>query len=98
MKLDQRAAPSPADPRMAVSARPCAHLAEHIHQVPVQVIPCLEGRTEQAPVVEQASRWASIFPQRGASCWPPAPTGSGEVIVDRNRRVEDACDRSASRA
>ena len=38
------------------------HLAEHIHEVPVHVIPCVEGRTEDAPAVIQASRWASIIP------------------------------------
>jgi hypothetical protein len=26
------------------------HLAEHIHEVPVHVIPCVEGRTDRAPV------------------------------------------------
>ena len=38
------------------------HLATHLHEVPVHVIPCVEGRTENAPVALQAARWASIFP------------------------------------
>jgi nitroreductase len=38
------------------------HLAEHLHEVPVHVIPCVQGRTEGAGVALQASRWGSIFP------------------------------------
>jgi nitroreductase len=38
------------------------YLAEHIHEVPVHVIPCIEGRTDGKPASAQASRWASIIP------------------------------------
>ena len=40
------------------------HLATHLHEVPVHVIPCVEGRTENAPV-PTAGRpgWASILPR-----------------------------------
>src|SRR2546428_594271 len=31
-------------------------------EVPVHVIPCVEGRTEEEPAPLQASRWASIIP------------------------------------
>jgi hypothetical protein len=30
--------------------------------VPVHVLPGVEGRTDRAPVVVQASRWGSIIP------------------------------------
>ncbi|MBV8348124.1 MAG: nitroreductase family protein [Mycolicibacterium sp.] len=36
-------------------------LAEHLHQVPVMLIPCLEGRVDTAPM-GSASFWASLFP------------------------------------
>jgi nitroreductase len=39
-----------------------AQLAEHLHEVPVLVIPCLEGRVEGAPLLQQAVAWASILP------------------------------------
>jgi nitroreductase len=39
-----------------------AHLAEHMGEVPVQVIPCVRGRTEGMPVVMQASQWGSLLP------------------------------------
>ena len=38
------------------------HLIEHIHEVPVHVIPCVEGRTDGKPASAQASKWGSILP------------------------------------
>jgi nitroreductase len=46
-------------PRVYDSAR---HLAQHLHEVPVHVIPCVEGRVEGAGVVAQASIYGSILP------------------------------------
>ena len=37
-------------------------LADHLHEVPVHVIPCIEGRVENAGVVAQASIYGSILP------------------------------------
>jgi nitroreductase len=39
-----------------------AYLAEHLHQVPVLVVPCVEGRVENAPYLIQAVTWGSILP------------------------------------
>jgi len=55
-------------PRAAADARvrrlhdSVRHLAKHIHEVPVHVVPCIEGRTDGMPAAAQASRWASILP------------------------------------
>ena len=38
------------------------YLAEHMHEVPVLVIPCLWGRVDTLPAVEQAGTWGSILP------------------------------------
>jgi nitroreductase len=38
------------------------YLIDHMHEVPVHVIPCIEGRTEQQPIIGQAARWGSIMP------------------------------------
>ena len=46
-------------PRILDSA---TYLAEHLHEAPVHVIPCVEGRIEQAGVVAQASVYGSILP------------------------------------
>ena len=56
------------------------YLAEHFHEVPVLVIPCIEGRFESGPVLAQASKYGQILPAawsfmlalraRGlGSCW-----------------------------
>ena len=38
------------------------HLAQHLHRVPVLVVPCFAGRMEGAGIFEQASLWGSILP------------------------------------
>jgi nitroreductase len=47
------------DERLLDSVR---HLAAHIHEVPVHVIPCVNGRTDGEAAFVQAGRWASIMP------------------------------------
>ena len=60
--------------------RSAVYLAEHLHEVPVWMIPCIEGRFENLPSFIQASVFGSILPAtwsfmlaaraRGlASCW-----------------------------
>jgi nitroreductase len=39
-----------------------AYLAEHLHEVPVLVVPCIEGRVEDASHLAQAVTWGSILP------------------------------------
>jgi len=46
-------------PRVLDSA---TYLADHLHEAPVHVIPCIEGRVENAGVVAQASVYGSILP------------------------------------
>ncbi len=38
------------------------YLIEHSHEVPVHVIPCIQGRTDGLPIIAQAARWGSIMP------------------------------------
>ena len=38
------------------------YLFEHIHEVPVLVIPCIDGRYDAAPLPHQATAFASILP------------------------------------
>ena len=38
------------------------YLAEHMHEVPVLVVPTIEGRTDNAPIVAQAATWGSVLP------------------------------------
>lgn len=38
------------------------YLAEHMHEAPVLLLPCIKGRLEGKPSVEQAGVWGSILP------------------------------------
>ncbi len=42
--------------------RSAQYLADHMGKVPVLVIPCIAGRTEEASAADQASLWGSILP------------------------------------
>ena len=46
-------------PRVVDSAQ---YLADHLHEVPVHVIACIEGRVEHAGALAQASVYGSILP------------------------------------
>jgi nitroreductase len=38
------------------------YLIEHLHEVPILVIPTVAGRLDNASIFEQASRWGSVLP------------------------------------
>src|SRR5256886_16882561 len=38
------------------------YLADHIHEAPVLLVPCIWGRFDDQPSVEQAGDWGSILP------------------------------------
>lgn len=57
--LEHRSAGSALGDRVRASVW---HLIDHIHEVPVHVIPCIEGRTDGNPSWQQASRWGSVIP------------------------------------
>jgi nitroreductase len=48
--------------QMARVARSSTYLAQHLHEVPVFIIPCFEGRAEHEPLSTQAARYGSILP------------------------------------
>jgi nitroreductase len=53
------------DPRRAQTLRiidSASYLTEHLQEAPVHIIPCIEGRVENAPMVMQASMYGSILP------------------------------------
>ncbi|MDR2984783.1 MAG: nitroreductase family protein [Nocardiopsaceae bacterium] len=55
---DPKSVPPEEERSMAASA----YLAARLHEVPVLVIPCIEGRTEGMPFLWQAVTWGSILP------------------------------------
>ena len=57
------------------------HLYEHLHEVPVHVVPCVTGRTDGQPGAMQASRWASIYPAAWSFQLAARSRGLGTVLT-----------------
>jgi nitroreductase len=55
------------------------HLRDHLHEVPVHVVPCIEGRTDGKGVFAQASRWGSIMPAAWSFMLAARSRGLGTV-------------------
>ncbi len=55
-------ADNPGKDQMGRLLRSFAYLANHLHEVPVHVIPCIYGRTDGLPVVAQSGLWGTIAP------------------------------------
>ena len=55
------------------------HLRDHLHEVPVHVIPCIEGRTDGKGVFAQASRWGSVMPAAWSFMLAARSRGLGSV-------------------
>ncbi len=55
------------------------HLRDHLQEVPVHVIPCIEGRTDGKSVFAQASRWGSIMPAAWSFMLAARSRGLGTV-------------------
>ena len=45
--------------RMQDSAQ---YLIDHLHEVPVHVFACIEGRTDRQAIIAQAASWGTIMP------------------------------------
>jgi nitroreductase len=86
--LERRGAAAAADDRIARLSDAVRYLADHIHEVPVHVIPCVEGRTDRAPVVVQASRWGSIIPAAWSFMLAARARGLGTVWTTFHLRQE----------
>ncbi|GHO76873.1 putative oxidoreductase [Ktedonobacter sp. SOSP1-85] len=60
---------------------PARYLTEHIHEVPVYVIPCIEGRAEHLSAVEQAAHWGGIWPATWSFMLAARSRGLGTVLT-----------------
>lgn len=54
-----------------------AYLTDHLAEVPVHVIPCIEGRFENGPVMLHASIWGSLLPAVWNFCLAARARGLG---------------------
>jgi nitroreductase len=59
---DPTALPAVVPPDRKRLVESVVHLYEHLHEVPVHVIPCIEGRTDGKSMLQQAGRWTTIAP------------------------------------
>jgi nitroreductase len=62
--------------RMEYVTDSALYLADHLHEVPVLMIPCLQGRMEQMPQLS-SSFWASLFPAAWSFCLALRSRGLG---------------------
>ena len=62
--------------RMPFVRDSATYLAEHMHEVPVLLIPCIEGREETSPL-GGVSLWASLFPAAWSFCLALRSRGLG---------------------
>ena len=65
------------------------HMAEHLHEVPVHVIPCVEGRFEGKPNFMMASMYASIIPAAWSFMLAARSRGLGTVWTTFHLRHEE---------
>jgi nitroreductase len=62
--------------RMGLVRDSATYLAEHMHEVPLLMIPCLQGRVEATPLLS-SSFWASLFPAAWSFCLALRSRGLG---------------------
>ncbi len=74
-----------AQSRVADSAQ---YLADHLHEVPVHVIPCIRGRTDGLPAGDQAGVWGSILPAAWSFMLAARARGLGTVWTTLHLRYE----------
>jgi nitroreductase len=77
-------APVVAPARAATQARvtdSAQYLAEHLHEVPVHVIPCIAGRTDSEPVSRQAAQWGTIMPAAWSFMLAARARGLGSALT-----------------
>jgi len=80
------------DPRSKVVPRvmeSAMYLAQHMHQVPVHVIPCLRTRVDGVSLVAQAAAWGSILPAAWSFMLAARSRGLGTVWTTVHLRFAD---------
>jgi len=72
-------------PRVSESAD---YLADRMGEVPVLVVPCIEGRVDQKPLVEQAAVWGTILSAAWSFMLACRARGLGTVWTSRHLAYE----------
>lgn len=64
------------------------HLAKHLHEVPVLIVPCVARRVEGASAIEQAPMWGSIFPAVWSLLLAARQRGLGGILTTAHLAFE----------
>ncbi len=80
--------PASVPPGQERSMAASAYLAAHLENVPVLVIPCIEGRTENMPFLQQAVTWGSIMPAAWSFMLAARARGLGTAWTTLHLRYE----------
>ena len=64
------------------------YLVEHLHEVPVYVIPCIQGRPEGLSTIEQAGFWGTILPAVWSFMLAARSRGLGTVLTSIHLNFE----------
>ncbi len=64
--------------KMADSAR---YLTSHLHEIPVHVIPCIQGRAEHLSGTAQAALWGAILPATWSFMLAARSRGLGTILT-----------------
>ena len=91
-EMDRRPAPPTGDPariaRMRRVRESSIYLAEHMHEAPVLIIPCIEGRVENAGPMAQAGLYGSILPAAWSLMLALRARGLGSAWTTLHLRYE----------
>ncbi len=60
------------------------YLTDHLHEVPVHVIPCVEGRATNEPAALQSGKWGAIFPATWSFMLAARSRGLGTVLTSNH--------------
>ena len=85
--LSQLRALTPEDSRFATQQRMFrsgGYLVQHIHEVPILILACIEGRVETAGAGAQASLYGSIFPAVWSLMLALRARGLGSVMTTQH--------------
>jgi nitroreductase len=81
----QATPPSPQQARVRESS---IYLAEHMHEAPVLILPCIEGRVENAGLMAQAALYGSILPAAWSLMLALRARGLGSAWTTLHLRYE----------
>lgn len=65
------------------------YLLEHLHEVPVHVIPCITGRTDNQPITVQSGRWGTIVPAAWSFMLAARTRGLGTCFTSTHLEFEE---------